>query len=338
MPEITSSIPDDDARIRRRAALWSLGVAIILLAAKYQAYLLTGSKAVLSDALESIVNVVAAVFAIGSIAVSHLPADRNHPYGHGKVEFFAAAFEGGLIAFAAVVILYEAFLALFDGSAPRQLDVGILITAGAGAGNLLLGLFLVRVGKRHHSLTLIADGQHVITDFWTSVGVVVGLILVKLTGLVWLDPGVACLFALWLLYNGWKLVRTAAGGLLDEEDPVLLARLVRELDTHVGEGVISVHYLRAIRTGRYHHVSGHLVLPEFWSVERAHQVAESVARGVIQRLGIEGELEFHTDPCHRAHCKSCDLAPCPVRAQPFERREPLTVDQAVERDAALLSA
>lgn len=332
MPAFSSATHEDDSRIRRRAALLSLLVSIVLLAAKYEAYVLTGSKAVLSDALESIVNVVAAAFAIGGIALSHLPADRNHPFGHGKIEFLSAAFEGGLIAFAAVLILYEAIQALLLGPELRQLDVGILITAAAGGANLLLGMFLVRTGKRHHSLTLIADGQHVITDFWTSVGVVVGLLLVKLTGVVWLDPGVACLFALWLLYNGGKLVRMAAGGLLDEEDPELLARLVKELDTHVGEGVISVHYLRAIRAGRYHHVSGHLVVPEFWSVERAHEIADRVAVRVMRQLGIEGELDFHTDPCHRAYCESCDLRECAVRKQPFTGRQPLQVDDAVEPD------
>lgn len=323
---------DDDSRIRRRAAWISLGVAIVLLAAKYEAYLLTGSKAVLSDALESIVNVVAAAFAIGGIAFSHLPADRNHPYGHGKIEFFSAAFEGGLIAFAALVILFEAVRSLLYGVELRQLDVGILITAGAGVANLGLGVFLERTGRRHHSVTLIADGKHVKTDFWTSVGVVVGLLMVRLTGLSWLDPAVACLFALWLLYAGWKLVRMAAGGLLDEEDPELLARLVDELDRHVGEGVISVHYLRAIRAGRYHHVSGHLVVPEFWSVERAHDVAERVAARVIRQLGIEGELDFHTDPCHRAYCSGCDLETCAVRAQSFQGHVALTVDAAVAPD------
>lgn len=332
MAEYTKPISEDSDRIRWRAALISITVAIVLLGAKYEAYLLTGSKAVLSDALESIVNVVAAAFAIGGIAFSHRPADRNHPFGHGKIEFLSAAFEGGLIAFAAVVILYEAIQSLLQGPELKQLDVGILITAGAGVGNMLLGVFLVRTGKKHHSLTLVADGQHVMTDFWTSVGVVVGLILVRLTGIVWLDPGVACLFALWLLYNGWKLVRMAAGGLLDEEDPELLGRLVKELDSQVGEGVISVHFLRAIRAGRFHHVSGHLVVPEFWSVERAHEVGDRVAANVIAHLGIEGQLDFHTDPCRRLHCSGCDLEKCAVRVQPFTGRQPLTVDAAVEPD------
>lgn len=324
--------PSKGAGIRRRAAYTSLCVAIVLLLAKFEAYVLTDSKAVLSDALESIVNVVAAAFAIVGIAWSDRPADRNHPYGHGKIEFFAAAFEGGLIAFAAVAILYEAIAAFFAGTTPRELGLGIAITLAAGIGNLLLGLFLIRTGSRHDSLTLVADGQHVMSDFWTSLGVVLGLLAVAATGQAWLDPAIACVFAVWLLRTGARLVRKAAGGLLDEEEPELLAELVEELDTHVGEGVISIHFLRAIRAGRYHHVSGHIVVPEFWSVERAHDVAERVAERVIADLGIEGQIEFHTDPCMREYCARCDLETCSIRAAPFRAKRALTVDDAVEPD------
>src|SRR3972149_4924306 len=153
----------DDARIRLRAGGISLLASVVILAAKYEAYRLTGSTAILSDALESIVNVVAAVFAIGGLLFAAHPADRNHPYGHGKIEFFSAAFEGGLIAFAAVVMVYEVVLGLISGAQVRQLDKGVLIIAAASLANLALGLFLVRTGRRCQSLTLVADGQHVLS-------------------------------------------------------------------------------------------------------------------------------------------------------------------------------
>lgn len=320
--------------IRVRACLVSLGASVVLLGAKYQAYRLTGSTAILSDALESIVNVVAAVFALGGIVFAGRPADRNHPYGHGKIEFFSAAFEGGLIAFAAVVILYEAARGLLFGVAVRALDAGLLIVLAAGFGNLALGWFLVRTGRRHDSLTLVADGQHVLSDFWTSVGIVVGLVMIRVTGLGWLDPLVAAAVALSLMGTGFRLVRHAAGGLLDEEDAPLLGRLIGVLQRAGGEGVIRVHHLRAIRVGRFHHVDAHLVVPEFWPVDRAHAVAEELAARVIRDLGIEGELSFHTDPCHREYCRMCDLADCLVRREPFVERPPLTVDEAVRPDMA----
>lgn len=323
---------DDDSRIRLRAVVLSLGVGVALLMAKYQAYRMTGSTAILSDALESIVNVVAAVFALGAIVFAGRPADRNHPYGHGKIEFFSAAFEGGLIAFAAFLILYEVGRALWEGVEVHQLELGLVIVVLAGLVNLALGLFLVRVGRRHRSFTLVADGQHVLSDAWTSAGIVVGLIFVQLTGLAWLDPLVAAMVAVRLMWVGVRLVRAAAGGLLDEEDLELLGRLTRTLRGHVGQGVIRVHHLRAIRAGRFHHVDAHLVVPEFWTVERAHELAEDLSARVIREAQVEGELVFHTDPCHRAYCAMCDLEDCPVRREPFAGRPPLTVDEVVQPD------
>ena len=322
----------DDARIRLRAGLISLVVSALLLGAKYEAYRLTGSTAILSDALESIVNVVAAVFALGGLVFAGRPADRNHPYGHGKIEFFSAAFEGGLIAFAAVLIIYEVAQSLIRGVEVRQLEAGLGIVLAAGVVNLLLGKFLVRTGRRHSSLTLVADGQHVLSDFWTSIGIVAGLILVRVTGLAWLDPVVAALVALNLMWTGVRLVRHAAGGLLDEEDTALLGRLLEVLQQHVGQGVIRIHHLRAIRAGRFHHVDAHLVVPEFWSVDRAHELAETLAARVIKELGVEGELAFHTDPCHQIYCAMCDLDDCPVRRQPFRGRSSLTLEEAVQPD------
>jgi cation diffusion facilitator family transporter len=322
----------EESHARLRAGAISLVVSVVLLAAKYQAYVLTGSTAILSDALESIVNVVAAVFAVGGLVFAGRPADRNHPYGHGKVEFFSAAFEGGLIAFAAVVIIYEVVQSLLRGVEIRRLESGLLIVLVAGLANLALGLFLIRTGRKHESLTLVADGQHVLSDFNTSAGIVVGLLLVRLTGLAWLDPLVAGVVALNLMWTGARLVRHAAGGLLDEEDTGLLNRLLEVLRGHVGQGVIRVHHLRAIRAGRFHHVDAHLVVPEFWSVEQAHALAEDLAEQVIKEVGVEGELVFHTDPCHRAYCAMCDLRDCVVRREPFRTRPTLTLEEAVQPD------
>ena len=322
----------NDQRLRWRAGLLSLVVSLLLLAVKYLAWRWTGSTAVLSDALESIVNVVAAMFGLGGLWFAGIPADRNHPYGHGKIEFFAAAFEGGMIAFAALLIVWQAIQALLAGPQLRQLDVGIVMTAGAGVANALLGVFLLRVGRRHRSLTLVADGKHVLSDFWTSVGVVGGLALVWLTGEPLLDPVVAIVVALLLLRTGAHLVRLAAGGLLDEEDPELVQKLVQVLEPSLGEGVIRMHHLRAIRAGRVAHVSAHLVVPEFWTVERAHELADQLAANALRDLGGEGEITFHTDPCHRGYCTMCDVDACSVRKHPFQGRPRLTVDELVQPD------
>lgn len=317
-----------EERVRLRAGMVSLAVGTALLGIKYLAYLWTGSAAILSDALESIINVIAALFALGSIVFAGRPADRGHPYGHGKIEYFSAVFEGGLIAFAAFLIVVYAIRDLARGPAVEDLGIGVALTAGAGLVNLALGWYLLRTGRAAQSLILVADGHHVLSDFWTSAGVVVGLILVRTTGLVWLDPAVALVLGVNLAVTGGRLVRTAAGGLLDEEDSELLGRLVRAFDTARTPGIIRIHGLRAIRAGRFTHVDAHLMVPEFWTVERAHEASDAFAERVIRAGEMHGEIIFHTDPCRRALCVHCDVADCPVRREPFTTCPPLTVEEA----------
>lgn len=335
LPGVAAVDAKPEQRARIVAGVVSFVVGGVLLVCKFFAYKLTGSAAVFSDALESIVNVVAAVFALGGLVFASRPADRSHPYGHGKIEFFSAAFEGGLIAFAAVMILYEAALVLWQGSRPQQLDLGIAITAGAGVANLLLGVYLVRTGKRYESLALVADGHHVISDFWTSAGVVVGLALVEVTGLAWLDPLIAAAVAVHLGITGVGLVRYAAGGLLDEEDPRLLEKLVQAMNLAMRPGIIRVHNTRAIRSGRFTHVDAHLVVPEFWTVKQAHDEADAFEREVIAAGALAGEIVFHTDPCRRLYCVQCELAHCPIRTEPFRQRQAMTVEEIIQPDRPL---
>src|SRR5262245_49888574 len=233
--------------VSRRAAIVSLVVACLLLAVKYAAYQLTGSAAILSDAMESIANVVAALFAVGVLIFAGRPADRNHPYGHGKMEFFSAVFEGGLIAFAAVLIIWKALQDLLAPPVLHELELGLVLTVAAGLANAALGWFLVTTGRRVRSVTLIADGKHVLSDFWTTVGVIVGLLLVRLTGAVWLDPVAALVVAVNLAVTGARLVRGAAGALLDEEDTGLLTQLVAAFEQSLRPGIIRLHRLRARR-------------------------------------------------------------------------------------------
>ncbi len=329
------STEETQDRLRRQAGRISVVLGALFMAVKFLGYARTGSTAVLSDAMESIVNVVAASFALWALRFAGKPADRAHPYGHGKLEYFSAVFEGGLIVLAAGLIVYEAAWALWRGPNLRQLDLGLAIVLGAGVGNALLGLYLVRIGRRTNSLALVADGQHVLSDFWTSLGVVVGLLLVRTTGVVWLDPIVAIVVAVNLAVTGVRLVRRAAGGLLDVENPELIRHIVEVFEQTAHPGIIRLHHLRAIHTGRAAHVDAHLVLPEFWDVERAHEVVERFEDKMVRELHVDGEIVFHTDPCRRAYCPACDVAECPVRRAPFASRRPLTVDEAVRPDPPL---
>jgi cation diffusion facilitator family transporter len=318
--------------LRVRAAVISFVVSVALFGVKYVAYIHTGSAAILSDALESIINVVAAAFAVASLRFAARPADRGHPYGHGKIEYFSAAFEGGLIAFAGLLIVWYAVRDLVRGPAVAELELGLLLTIAAGVANAGLGWFLLRTGKKHRSITLLADGHHVLSDFQTSVGVVAGLVLVQLTGMPWFDPAAALVVALSLAFTGYRLVREAAGGLLDEEDGELLGRLVDAFERVRFPGIIRVHRLRAIRSGREAHADAHLIVPEFWSIEQAHDAAIEFERRVFALPSIEGEIVFHVDPCMRALCASCDFPDCPVRRYPCAAQPPMTVDEVTRAD------
>ena len=326
--------PDPEERIRLRAGLLSLVVGALLLVVKYVAYVLTDSAAILSDALESIINVVAASFALASLMFAGKPADTDHPYGHGKIEYFSAVFEGGLIAFAAIAIIWYAIADLLAGPSVKDIEFGAALTLGAGFVNALLGWYLIRTGQRVHSMTLEADGRHVLSDFWTSLGAVVGLGAVRVTGLVWLDPVVALVLGANLARTGVSLVRRAAGGLLDKEDTELLAKMVEAFDETRTPGVIRIHGLRAIRAGRFTHVDAHLVLPEYWTIDRAHDAIDAFERRVVNAVRLDAEIEFHSDPCRQALCSICDVFECPIRREPFEARPPMTIEEARLKDDA----
>lgn len=318
-----------DVKIRVRAGVISLVVGVVLLGVKLVAYFLTGSQAILSDALESIVNIVAALFAVAALVFAGRPADLSHPYGHGKVEFLSGGFEGGLIAFAALLIIYEAAITLWSGFELRAIETGVVLVAAAGAGNAVLGMFLVRIGRRVHSLTLEADGLHVLSDFWTSVAVIVGLLLVRTTGWQILDPLLAIGVGVNLAWTGASLLRRAAGGLLDESDPQLLGSLAGAIGEIQSPGIIGVHRLRAIRSGGVANIDAHLVVPRFWSVSDGHDAANRFSEDVVHRVDRDAEFVFHVDPCRAAYCWGCLVEPCPVRSHPFRELPNHSIDGLV---------
>lgn len=306
-----------EARLHPRAAVIaaaaSLAVGALLMGVKFYAYARTGSAAILSDALESIVNVVAATFALVSVIYAASPPDANHPYGHGKIEFFAAGFEGSLIIVAGCGIIWESWDKLFTPEPLANLDQGLLLLLGAGLVNLILGLSLVRSGKRLHSLTLEADGRHVLTDVYTSGGVLAGLFLVRLTDVYWLDPAVACVMAANILLTGYRLMRQSFAGLMLEADPKLLDDICVTLSSRRRTDWIGIHRLRAWRSGSRVHIDFHLILPRDLSLEAAHAQVKSVEDILYARYGRQADLLIHADPCHAEECRACSTEPCDSR-------------------------
>jgi cation diffusion facilitator family transporter len=282
-----------------RAALGSVAVGVVVLALKYAAYRLTGSVALYSDALESVINVAAAGAALLALRVSAKPADADHPYGHHKAEYLSAVLEGVLIVLAALAILREAYLGFLN---PRPLDApaaGLAVNALAGALNGAWSWFLIRNGRRWRSPALVADGKHLLTDVVTSGGVLVGVGLVAMTGWLVLDPALAALVALNVLWSGWGLVRSSVGGLMDEAVPAeVLARIKGAIAEH-GEGALEAHDVRTRHAGRSTFVDFHLVVPGEMRVAEAHAICDRIEAAL--REDVEGAVVvIHVEPDEKA--------------------------------------
>jgi len=318
---------------RLAAGRLSLAIGVLVFAGKVLAWILTGSVAVFSDAMESIVNVVAALLLVWSLRMAAQPADRDHPYGHGKAEFLSAGVEGALIMVAAVLIGVQALRSLVVGAAPQRLDAGIALVAGASLVNGGLGVHLLRTGRRTRSLALSADGRHILTDVWTSGGILVGLLAVELTGIAWLDPAVALAVAANIVREGWKLVSRAVGGLLDEADEALLETLAAALEASRPPEWIDVHGLRAWRSGAEAHVDLHLVVPRYFDADRLHHVQEDVEARLQHAAEMPAEAVVHFDPCRPHECPRCAMPACPVRAAPLQARRAIDAGHATRADA-----
>jgi len=278
--------------------LASLLVAFLMLGGKMAAWIITGSAAILSDALESVVHLFATAFAAFSLWYASRPPDRDHPYGHGKIAYFSSGFEGALIMIAAFSILVTAVADIIRGPQIEQIGTGLLITGGLAVVNLALGLTLIRTGKKHNSIVLRANGQHVLTDMWTSAGVIIGLFLVQWTGIVLLDPIVAIILALNILWTAFRLMSDSYHGLMEAVDPTESAQIVELLERSVDNGVITgFHQLRHRRVNDRVWVEVHLLFPEAHSISTAHDESHRV-EDALHRLFPSDQVVFtaHLEP------------------------------------------
>ena len=302
-----------------------------MLLVKLFAYYMTNSVSVLTDALESIVNVVAGFFGLYSLQLSSKPKDVEHPYGHGKIEFISAAVEGVMVSVAAVFILFESVKNIITPVPLQQLDTGILLIAGVGVINLLLGLWCTRTGKKNNSLALQASGKHLLSDTYTTAGIVAGLVLLFLTGIPWLDSAVAILFGCIIFYTGFRIVRASVAGIMDERDNELLRKMIVALDSERSKNWVDIHNIRIIKYGSTLHIDCHLTVPWYLNVHEAHEEIDKLGHLVRKEFGDAIELFVHSDGCLPISCAICIKDDCPVRHHPFQRRIKWTV-QNMERD------
>jgi cation diffusion facilitator family transporter len=307
----------DLQRLKVRFMLLSLGLSVVLTVLKFGAFYLTTSTAILTDALESIVNVIASGFALYSVFLSGRPRDLNHPYGHGKIEYVSSGFEGALILSAGLIIVFEAVMSFFTPKVFANLNWGLLLVGITALANAGVGRLLLINGKRTDSPTLTADGQHLLVDSLSSVIVLGGVALIWATGLTWLDGVLSLGLAGVIIFNGIQLVRRAISGLMDEADQPTIDRVVTLLQTNKDHNWIDVHNLRVQKYGADLHIDCHLTMPYYWDLSRTHDEVHQFE--AVLEAGFQSEVEIfvHTDPCLFDCCHYCRVADCPVRAFPF---------------------
>jgi len=311
---------------QKRIILISLITGIVLMLAKFVAYFLTSSNAILTDAAESIVNVLASSFAFYSIYLAALPRDLNHPYGHGKVEFFSVFIEGILILIAGILIISKSIYNLFFPYVINDLLTGTIIIAAAGLINFVLGYYLIIKSKELNSLTLYADGKHLQTDAYTSAGLVAGLTLVYVTGINYLDGILSILLGLFIIYHGYKLVRKSIGGLMDESDFIIVQEVINILNNNRKEAWIDVHNLRTQRYGNELHIDCHLTLPYYFDLVTVHEEVSQVDALINNKASVKTELFIHADPCVPECCHYCRMSDCPVRNEAKRKDITWTMD------------
>ena len=279
----------------------------------------------MTDALESIVNVVAGFFGLYSLQLSAKPKDADHPYGHGKIEFISAAVEGVMISFAAIFILFESIRNLITPLPLRDLDTGIGLIAITAVVNFIMGSLCLRTAKKNNSLALQASGNHLISDTYSTIGILAGLLLLYFTGISWLDSAVAIIFGLIIFYTGFKIIRTSIAGIMDERDKDLLREMTEALDKDRSKNWVDIHNIRIIKYGSTLHVDCHLTVPWYLNVHEAHDEIDKLGVLVRKRFGDAIELFVHSDGCLPTSCAICIKDDCPVRYHPFQWRIKWTV-------------
>ena len=274
----------------------SIAAAVVTILLKFTAYRVTGSIGFFSDALESIVNLLAAVFGLIMLHVSEKPADEGHEFGHSKAEYFSSAIEGSLILLAAFSIIWSAVPRLIHPIALENINIGLLFSVGASLVNLAVGQMLIRNGKKSKSLLVEADGKHLMTDVWTSAGVIAGILLVKFTGILILDPIIAILVALNIVYTGYRLISRSTNGLMDASISETEINQVKKYLDSLKEKDITYHSLMTRQAGQRKFISFHLLVPGAWTVQQGHENADIIEETIEDMFDEPVTVTSHIEP------------------------------------------
>jgi len=310
---------------------WITALSVILFATKIVAYYFTNSLAILSDALESIVNVVAGFIGLYSLYVAAKPKDIDHPYGHGKAEFISAAAEGGLIVASGLLILYEAIANFIKAKPIEKLDIGVWLIAATAVVNFIAGFICIRIGRRNTSLALQASGKHLIIDTYSTLTIIATLIIILFTDFLWLDKVAACVLAIIIIFNGYNIIRKSLAGIMDEADMKLLNRLVKLLNENRRSNWIDIHNLRIIKYGNVLHIDCHLTVPYYLNVLEAHDEVDALRNLIISEFGDSVEMFVHTDGSYPVSCIIHSIASKKIKGS-FHENKAWTLENIMKNE------
>lgn len=305
-------------------------ITVLLLIGKFIAFFITNSAGVYSDAMESIVNVIAGSISLLSLRWAAKPADRNHPFGHGKVEFLSASLEALLIMIAGGIIIYEGIKRIFYPSELLSLDIGIIIVGITGIINYILGTWSIRKGRKTNSMALIAGGKHLQSDTYSTIGLVLGLILVRITNWIILDSILALIFGMIIIITGINILRKTFGNLVDENDKEKIKLISNEIKSNLEDDWINIHNLRVIKYGSIFHIDLDLTLPFYYTIDKGHQCAEEL-QNRISKVVEEIEISIHTDSCQGKLCNMCRVNDCQYRKEEFSHSFSFNIEEIIEK-------
>ncbi len=326
---------DDKAMLNYRCERTIAIVGALLMIGKFIAYFITGSVSILTDALESIVNVVAGIIGVYALWMCLHPADKTHPYGHGKIELISSNVEGMMIFFAGFLIIIESAQRLLNPEDIRQLDIGLVVVIIAAIVNYAMGSNAIRVGRKHGSLALEASGKHLCTDTYSSIGIIIGLGLMMAADYMgfdawWLDPITAALFGIFIIYTGVNVMRKSAGRIIDAADMEALTVATRALNHARTPEIIDFHHLRVVSYGSLIHIEVHMVVPNETTMVRVDQIRGALVAECRRALGSGADVTVQAESCDGLSCRHCAKDECDERDAPYRSMVFIDVDTAIQ--------
>lgn len=310
----------DENILKQRVQRRILVLSALILIGKFAAYYLTNSVGVLTDAMESIVNVGAGALSLYSLRWASKPRDKEHPFGHGKMELISSSMEGLLITMAGLMIIYEGVMHLFSPAEIKRLDVGIYIVAFSGVLNYLMGWYSIRTGKKYNSIALVAGGKHLQSDTYSTIGLVAGLLVLYFTGLAWIDCLLAFIFGGIIIVTGISILKKTLSNLLDQADEALLSEMAKVLNENKKKEWIDIHNVKVLKSGNYLYINADLTIPWFFTIAEGHRLGSEMRTVLEEKYPNRVQMMVHLDPCNifaTPLCHECEMEICAYRKETF---------------------